>query len=950
VVRAPKQWKVIGTEPTASGWLIGMLPALKQPNPVITAFSPERFVALRDLITGQFPLAEFKEFGDVVGGVLARMNMASKRLPQTSMVEEALATVMHELPEDAWLARSREYAGTYRALAKTLTTLRRWGLAPSDLERLSLKVEDPLLSHKLRELAKVDFDAEALLEQLGLAFNRWRMESVISEESPRIDINLVVLAGSEIQPLEKDWLFWLSQGGSSVTILVDDGAPEGSFPAARFWDPDLKRPDEAANEVSSKLFGANAASDRYLHAEIWAMPDRLAETEWAMRRIAELRDAGEPLSGIAIHSRQMQRYDHLIRIAARMYGIEIRASQRLPLPDCRIASFVIALLNALADSTPRRLIPLVNSSYVGMNQIERESTREILFGVLRADSPWEELAEKELPEWLKQVLEWRKSAVAEPCDLVTWRDRMEALTQADWMLDALTAPGRSYETDSRAVNALVRAVARIATFDRFGEATPRGLRSFLRRAQMAWQTEEIYAPGADSGVQVSQTAAGLGLVDTVFALGLSEGEFPRREREDPVFTDQELLSISAKLPDFRPPLPTSPAIAQEERDEFFRLASAPFVRLILSYPEADEDQVLSPSAFLKEIPVPIHARSRRQRTADPPRTPLDMNLAEALSAPREHPPEFVLTDPQVLLRAGEPNKEAVRIGQLEDASECAFRHFAEWRLNLAPRSTRQAFRGLYSLPGKAKLASAPDPIVARTRLEQALDGMVTDLTGRLPADELRAVSATGHQMVQEWLRREFHARGLWPRNETITDLVGFDYPPFRNTLPGTNVRLTGDLPARSVRNGQGVIHLFLGAKVLDTGEDYERILERYRLRLGLMLFSLPPGEQAIEIDSASGMRTLIFYRGPNTPPWRSNGVEMIRFELDPVRKKEFWRAIEPRIRRGLTVIESGITTPEPSGERCPNCVFGELCRRSTLFSDAVDPFEIGFPVDEEESE
>lgn len=944
-----------------------LAPLVAGPGEVrLTAFDSSRLTLLRDIF-GHLAHVEVCEFGQAVGIVLAERQGYAPMLPPKGLIEAALAEACRDLDEDSPFFRAKGYPGFHQVLARRWETLRSY--------RIDLPIiGEPVFQAKTQALAGIYSRAEQILNQLGRKFNADAMAACPEMEPEEPPFNrLILVAGSEFRPAEFDWLEWLAETGVQVDVVAEQHAgrePTGSLfgtedkSAGLFAESERiearfgpSRPFARANPLSECVF-TDSDTKAVFDCEILETPDVLSECEWVLRRAHERADGA--YGSVAIFCRSLESYGPILQAAADRLGVPLAMGRRFPLLATSIARAILDVLRACASSDVRDLSRLARSSYFPLKSLadRRIFEQACRLAYREGRNAWSSITDwagdegEGRPAWLKDLLEWRKIAVEEGATVEGWRERLIQLSllpnlaglsgESDASEVGLHA--RITKRDEHAVTAMLRSLAYDASVDRIGPRRQLSLGEFHRIARRLWEREEVSLEPEEVGVQVVHSAAAIGPVDTLFVMGMLEGEFPRRRQEDVLFTDTELLALSPE-----PRIPNSHDLARAERDEFYRACCAPARALILSYPRVDDDRDNVPAFYLEEIrkvtgvgdPVRF---SRGRIVPEAPILASDAALKEAMDAAKSWPPAPALEIPAAQEFArGE--QTAFKPRELADAYQCPFRFFASYRLDVHPSHERMHWGGLSGLPRRARLAAMSDPEVAAGKLREAVDDHLGNMIAETLPHDYKLMQAGAHRLIEDWVSREFRAQAVWPRETIHTEDVGFEFGPMRNRIKlrdGRFVQLSGDVPAVSIRGDMEVIHLFRGSDpIADPGvEGDARFHPNEMLEMGIYLLMRSDRDRpaGVEIDHGRGRRLITI--GASQFPRQDIRSEMRSTSFESHERSELLAGMVERIQIAVERIESGEITPTPEEQRCHFCDFGELCRRSYRFSEVdEDPFQ-----------
>lgn len=923
---------------------------------MVTALHEGRLRLLRGLLPADETDADVAPAGDLYGRCLAALGESGLAIATHGQVRAAIGLACREEPEDSPFAASGRFAGLHDRLAQALADLRHWCVRAPQLEEWADHAGAK--SEKLRALARIERRTTALLEGVGREFATERIERLLEGEAPRSlpFHRLLMVAGSEAQPVVARWLRWLAQHGAMVEVLAEapPGEP-GSFLSAKDWRRALDLPEPeggqaAMFEPDGAWFGA-LFSDRVVEPErrpevsIERAGDPLSECEWALRGCLERMNDGIPPYRLAIVARDAEGYVPLLLSAAKRLGVPLAAPANVSLLTNGLAAWVLALLEALAGRDVRRLGRVARSSYVRLDSAAQEALDGLLREAHRSYDPWGALSDcrEEAPAWLAEVLAWRAEAAAEPRALMGWHGRIRGLLERRGLHELVLDPQSPTRIrDARAHTALLRPLAEAAPLWGLVGERPLDLAAFAKVCRQIWEHEETVLPAESvDGVRVAAAPETLEPMEAVWGLGLLEGVMPRRRVEDPVLTDEDRHWISARRPDW-PEMPDSHQRARQERDAFVRLcASAP--RLTLSYPLTGEDRDNVPAFYLFELERALgggvrhvdHPRRRLAPSADACLSPADLALRAALDASREEVVRPELTTAEAKSRLRPPFDTGVTPGEIADALRCAFLSCWRHRIGAGP-SRERAWGSLARLPVRTGLATQPDRASAQNALESELRALIDEISPESTEDELRLLAATGQRLIAGWIRREFAARTLWPRDSI--ERAKLDDLRSEVKVAGRTVKLVGSATAVSRRGSMRAIHLFragfpevAGAHADDTA----------RFELGLWLLPLyeAGGSQAVEIDLQDGERRLVF-----ATQYDDHGINQLtaenltRTRLDEV-GHNYLREVKRRLSEAVARMDPPTMRPEP-GDTCARCDFGEMCRVARDFGEEISPFEL----------
>lgn len=902
---------------------------------VITAYSDSRLPALRLLVPEEE--ADVSLLGDVVGRVLRGAGVPNTSLASTGQLKALIGLACQNLPPESAFYASGGFDGTHECLAETLSELRRWGYRPEDLDRTLAEVGPRPTIAAMAQVMRAVADG---LEELRRGTLPDRIDACL--QLGPIDITafrrILVDAGPDRPPLFEAWLRWLADSGVYVEVLRESLDAE-----TRNW--------------AKRLCGGNP-SGAPPEVEILEAPDILSECEWALRGCLAARGEGILDHRMAIVARSREEYGPLLLAAASRLGVPIRAGFPVPLLTNGFIAFVDACLEVAASKDVRRLVSLVRRSYCGLSTEARREAEAMLRSASRSGPrAWESIQEWAREQgsqaaWIEHYARWTIEAQTRTGTLPEWIGRLRLLLEGGNLIERVTSNPETAHRDLRAQTSMERSLLDYASA--FHDGGPvLTLSGFASLARTIWEAEDTVLPGSESGIAVVASAHQLGECDVVFVLGMLEGVFPRRRREDPILGDYERILL--QRPDDPVPLPLSQSIAQEERMEFVHLCAAPRRRLVLSYPFSGETRDNIPAFYLSEISDLLGERviqTKRLRADIAPSTSgssADQRLAHALTEQPKHAPRLERLQVPEAKRAVRPEIEEEGIDPREAAlaSECPFRAVARHRLRLYPGASRDPWRPIWRLPMAAGLPIAPDRKSAREALRAALASELDRLVGELDGWQIRVIEGSALRLIDGWIEREFEARAAWPRE--VRTNVSNDDPDLRNRLPlsdGRIVRLAGQIDTVLQMSPYRGISLYQARRPQFRKVEDQLNAEELLQGLQLLIVSTKKGSVAAEIDFADGERHLYVVQRIENDGLTQNPTCRI-YAL-----AESWAAYAKLVKSALVeaikTLEAADMEARP-GDYCTTCDFGELCRASRDFGEVDDPFLSRFDGDDSDS-
>ena len=928
---------------------------------VVCALNSDLLRSASDLVDSDEDILEVVGLAELVKRCLLLCDESPKGLGAGGLVVTAISKATEKLDADSPYAASARFPGFHKAAAETLQILTA-RVEPDRLEEAASEAE-PETGSKMRALAELEREVRHTLEALN-------KESLPEQVLRCFDCKpsagakfarTLILAGSESSPLVAAWIKWLSECGADVTVALDAPVPEaklfgGSSLLARELGVEIE-PLGRASDLCSVLF-TDKTSEGRPRVEISSCSDVLAEAEWALRGCQrDMRDGLLP-SQIGIYARNLDDYASCLEAAAKRLNVPLKMSRRAPILTNRFARMALETLQLCASDDPRLLIPLLGCSYLGLDRKTAAEIREQAQTAYKArKNAWPVMTgfaqrEEERLPWLARILAWREDALKSSLPLFTWNDRLRTLVSIlPWHEPSVEGPSRS--RDIRVQTAMRRAIANVASVGRATQERPIDLREFVRVCAAIWEDEQYTIPAADSGIAVVASAQRLGPVKSLYALGMLEGVFPRRRSEDPILNDEDLREISRVLV-LEPPLPDSFDRAREERDEFYRLCAAAEDSITLSYPQTDETRDNVPAFYLQEIQRAMPEAVLHDYPRVPFAPPLaecisqaDIQLRKAMESPREDPLPNHFVTKEVSDQMAWPPDRPFTPQDLRGVLQCEFRHFVSRRLGVKPARETSRWEGLRRLPRNVRLMQQADPESAKRALETALEAELDTLYGEAPAWELSMMRSGGRRLIAEWVKREFTARELWPKEpDTLKVDLPFGAPGIRNRMPG-DVPLEGTIAASSRMGPYAVTHLY-ESQAPQKGSNFGGPLaELDTLYYGLHLLARhgQGAGTAVEVESMSGERTLLLMPRLPEAPMASrqqaglNVVDLATAGEGGVAQKAFFDEVKRRLKRAVSALQQSGIEPMP-GDHCTFCGFGELCRRSQGFSEETSPFGV----------
>lgn len=888
---------------------------------------------------------------------VARLAGASRHdIAQQGQVVAAIGEACRELSGDRPLGRVRELSGIHRALAATLRELRNYEIDAGRLDQASLRASEHL-APKLADLGEVLQVSNEILAMLRLGHLTDWLSAALEVEPAEVEAigKVVVVIDEQVSPLLVRWLDWLATTGTELIALTEFHSQDPSLFQRNQPGLALAKKEDwhEPGSLGDQVFGSGNVVAESPAVEVVATSDVMAECEWALRSVHADQTAGLDSGLIAIMSRDLATYGPFLEAASERLSVPISLSRRAPLLSSRLVAFFADILQCLDSADVRSLMGPLRSPYAGLDPLAHSAIDQALRLAhgqgTRAWDALDKVAEAmadEIP-WLGPLLDWRREASAHSAQASEWIRRLLDLAEILPWQEALQPEGETGGRETRAQTAMRRALSEGASISRVRGGGHLTLSQAVKWIRRSWEGAEYWIPANDEGVRVVSSAAELGGVERLYVLGLLEGSFPKRPREDPILSDSERDELSGIL-GLDPPLPTSREDAIEEREEFIRVCSAASERLILSYPTTSGDRDNIKTAYLDDV-LAVAAntlQTSRQRTEFAPAdSALEADVRMTASLMTTVPyaePEYGV--PWVRDRFRWPEDRPFRPQQLRRALNCPFQFAAHDVLDVRPNRGTGAWAGLAKLPHRAQLALSGSPEEAEVALHKQLGNYLDELVGHLDRWELALLTAGGRRLIRDWIRREFRARELWPRRDVIPDVALGTHGTLASA--GQGIPIAETLPALSRMGPYSVAHLYEVSAPDRLESDEGGNLLYYGMLLALI--KRDAERSALEIDGMNGRRVLLVrHRGPD--PLKSelaSGLMAIalpslleRGQSIEMPAPEVSKLVGRLARDASNTALSAEITPKKSRQHCPRCQFGELCRRSWDFGETNDPFE-----------
>jgi hypothetical protein len=848
-------------------------------------------------------------------------------------VQTAIASIAaSSLPRGSAYYESRELPGFHEALASTLQELRRWRKTPSMLSRLRPKVA---------EIGELFQAFESALADQRMTTLSHRIEGIVSSEpkKPNGLKHVFWIGETEWPPLMIDLISWMAAAGVAVTVLVEHHPSNHDFyfasnellanlPQAKVETLRQQAPEHANVYGEQNLVESNVRLIR--------MPDPVVECEQAVSNVYG--------SKSVVYCRSPQEYAPYLHAAADRVGIALSIERQEPLLDNPFARHFLDAVIACAEGSIEAVASLAMSSYSGVPHRDRAQVRSTIRKALRSDSPWEELESgiESVPSWVSMLAEWRRTARESDKTLADWSLQLKQLTaKMPWIDVSLDRDSATRVRDESAQDAMIRSfeISKIT-------AEPKrrlSLHEFAKHLDAIWRSTECWVR-SNGDVRVVRSPFEIGNVDSVFAIGLIEGRFPKRRAEDPLLLDADRRELG---------LPDSYSKSEQERLEFHRLACQAN-ELYFSYPETFAETEQVESAFLDDIGGDWEYVELEQRFPKPDRAKFTVDLlaAEAwydeapnqsIAAPERERIERAVENSRIPVVEDPAVAESLRklpnplfAGHLRSLARCPFQYLCTAKFGLRQQRPRSVWDHLATVVRRTNLGDCANSEDLKTKLQAGLQTLIEELRGSATEDELVLLRVAGSTALDAFAEREFAAREVWGTMPAQQDLRLHE-AGFRTIIPGPSgeVRLDETIDVL-YRRGQDVMPMRLGIVASSTNED--RLLEDVALLY--VLNDKIDKDRMAAIDSLeTGVRLAVSCgRGGNKSTLRSMLHKGIKVVEPDEGERETLRGVAAYIKQQISRAVSGNFLPQP-GEHCERCSFAPLCRSarySKLLADVAE--------------
>ncbi|HMM21895.1 MAG TPA: PD-(D/E)XK nuclease family protein [Selenomonadales bacterium] len=583
-------------------------------------------------------------FDDLVDDIVRRAGHRRhfmSRMTQELLVGQVLAklTEAGELPYFGEIAAFPGYIGTVTSL---LAEIKRTGASPDEFAAVAEAREWP---QKDREIHAVYAAYQALLDGLGLVDLEEKYLLAVRELASGLELPYRRLYISEFYiftPLQLEIVRQLRRGMSiHIGMAYERNRPE-VFAAAEptytelvgmGFAPEFKAPAGSAPEdlrhLRRNLFAAQpescAAADSI---RLVGCPSRESEMETAAAQIKELLLGGSCRpEEVAVVVRDTGLYGSFREVGAR-FGIPVSLPREERLTDQPVVRVLLkAALARLEGGSRSAVVNLVKSPLIAEAMAIDADYLEKL-GLTKLIAAWDDWfslldggAGDEAKSGCRRGLDRLRRQIARLPLAGTCAEHAGAMKELLAGLEVANRLSGSHRQGQLSLQALKAGLLGCQRLDEILDAVAEGFSAvgqagrvlplaeyvkFLRQA-LAGETIKLEDYAAQ-GVRVVSPAGVRGAsFAAVFVLGLAEGEFPVRERENWLFDDGERTILNG----LGLSLPTAACRRAEERLYFAVATALAGERLTLCWHE--DDQTL-PSPFIEEVARLFAAASLRRDT------------------------------------------------------------------------------------------------------------------------------------------------------------------------------------------------------------------------------------------------------------------------------------------------------------------------------------------------
>lgn len=868
-----------------------------------------------------------------------------------------LSELCERLLTDAhYFGKVRRYPQFHSALASNFCRWSADGLTPDLLEQ---GAETVLLHHS--ELAELDDDNlqtewRSKTGELVMLWRAWQAALLEKEQPEPIHQRRALLKAMEAVQLSESLLLFgfteftalelqvirLLDAKTELTLalLYDPARPERYLPTET-----LLRGLDSPTQVAL-LRGL----DRNAQATILDTPTPLAEAETIAREILKLQASGVALSEIALLIRQPESALETLEVVFTRYDLPLQGEASLPLERSWRVRWLMQGLKLLAgmgegmDWLHWLAHPVHCLPHEALDRL-RQQVRKRIPAHRWLQQASQNTSDPDMLHLLSELRSLRQHLQDGELPQVA-RALLQRLTQTD----APTGP----DTDLIEWLSLIHAYS-----NAWRNRTPAQAVELLEQLVMgARYTHKLSGQGVRL---IPMEYADLTDARIAFAMGILEGNLPKRCPDDPFLRESERNALNEALAPHSVWLPTRAEAQAAEPMLFQRLLHAASERFYFSYPRTQSgDSDALPSFYLEELKAQRTVETRFYRLeeiipAEADRLhPYDMSLAQPTDY-AEPPP--LLRRHALRQRVADTNRR-FSVTELETLVRCPFQHFARYGMRLRPLQTDLSVLEVGSLTHavlcRAARQSQPHQTVQRwvEMLTQHLQELLQRGAPDLPDWQLQVLHALAERLARRFGKREpeYQAQfGMSPfacewafgdtdaddEERTLSEPLHNQYAPreVRYRLAnGMEIQLRGIIDRIDLSPDQKtalVIDYKLGgapsADDFRKGHAIQGLLYLHAVRT-----ILPHAEIALGYDRLKAGRRVRF--APNTLLQQLKRLP--QEDSDDVRfySRPQWQQAERALRTLLTQAIEGLRYadihPRPDKTHCSRCSYAALCRQA----------------------
>ncbi|GIV08723.1 MAG: hypothetical protein KatS3mg019_0814 [Fimbriimonadales bacterium] len=901
----------------------------------------------------------------------------------TALVSELCES---QLSDAHYFGKVRRYPQFHSALASSFCRWSADGLTPDLLEQGAALVLEHYAA--LAELEDADLQAE-WRSKTGELVNLWRAwQAALCEtgmpepirqwrtllnalEAAEISQSLLLFGFTECTTLELQAMRILdSKTELTLALLYDSDCPERYTLTEtllnRLGIPVPTAPTDGASfaehthlherecprnlDASDLLAQSTDNAEQSVHITILDTPNPLYEVETIARAILPLLASGVAADEIVLLVRQPESQLETLEVVFARYGIPLQGEVNLPMERSWRVRWLMQGLKLLSG---------VGEGVDWLHWLAHPANR----------LPYEALAHlrqqirKRIPahRWLEQAIQ--NTADADTQHLLTelraLRQRLQngqlpqvarALLQRLAQADASTSPDADLNEWLRLVNAYTNS---------WRNRMPAQAVELLER--LVSDGRYTHKLGGQGVRLIPMEYADLTDARVAFAMGMLEGNLPKRCPDDPFLREAERNALNQALAPHGVWLPTRADAQAAEPMLFQRLLHAASEQLYLSYPRTQAgDSDALPSFYLEELKAQRSVETRFYRLDQI--VPAESDCLHAYDLSLAHPVEYAepplaLYAPALCQRIADTNRR-FSVTELETLVRCPFQHFARYMLRLRPVQTDLSVLEVGSLTHAALCHAARQSQPQQTAqqwiemLTQHLQTLLQRSAPDLPDWQLQVLHALAERLARRFGKREPDYQeqfGLRPfacewafgdtdaddEERTLTEPLHNQQAPreVRYRLAnGAEIQLRGVIDRIDLspdRNTVLVVDYKLGGAP-STSDFREGRAVQGMLYLHAVRTILPRANIALAYDRLKAGKRMRFIphtllqRFKRLPHEDSSDVSVFA----PNQWQQAERALRTLLTQAITGLQHAEIQPRPDPKHCPRCPYADLCRKA----------------------